>query len=98
MMDIEDLLQRYANGERNFVGVNLSYRYSRDLNGIDLSGINLKEAVLDRIAFEGVNLSKANLSNVTLFKKSFKGANLSEANLSKTGSSGISVLNFNRSR
>ncbi|MHC5830121.1 MAG: pentapeptide repeat-containing protein, partial [Nostoc sp.] len=39
-MDIEELLERYAAGERDFRDVDLSHS---DLTGVNLSGIDLSE-------------------------------------------------------
>ena len=48
-MTAEELLERYAAGERDFAGV--------DLNGAVLTGINLDRADLSRVNFTGANLS-----------------------------------------
>ena len=42
-MDAEELLQRYASGQREFTEVDLD---GEDLIGVDLSGINLSESNL----------------------------------------------------
>ena len=42
-MDIKELLQRYAAGERNFTVINLSYK---NLTGIDLSEADLSKTYL----------------------------------------------------
>lgn len=52
-MDREELLERYARGERNFAGV--------DLHGVDLSG-----AVLRNINFDRADLSEVNFSGADL--------------------------------
>ena len=48
-MNIDELLNRYADGERDFGAINLQ---SANLTGLELSGVNLK----------GANLSNANLT------------------------------------
>lgn len=53
-MTAEELLERYAAGERDFAGV--------DLYGVDLSNAVLTEINLDRADLSGVNFSGANLS------------------------------------
>jgi hypothetical protein len=65
-----ELRDRYAAGERNFSGINLSFA---DLSEIDLQGADLSRAVL-----VGANLERANLAFATLY-----GANLEQANLAK---------------
>ncbi len=66
----KELLKRYAAGDRDFSGVDLSgmmivnhFRFI-DLSGIDLSGIDLSGSNLDGINFSGANLSGANLSRI----------------------------------
>jgi uncharacterized protein YjbI with pentapeptide repeats len=77
-MDASELLARYAAGERDFCGVDLSDAY---LWGANLSGANLSEAKLC-----GVNLSEANLSGANLSE-----ANLSEADLWAANLSGVDL-------
>jgi len=73
-MTSEELLKRYANGERDFACADLS---GADLYGADLNGANLNGADLNGANLNGADLSDANLSGATL-----NGANLSDANLS----------------
>ncbi len=67
-MDAEELLRRYADGERNFVEVDLSRAnlsganlYGADLRNANLSGVDLSGADLRCTRMEGVNLRDANL-------------------------------------
>jgi uncharacterized protein YjbI with pentapeptide repeats len=78
-MTAEELLQRYAAGERDFSRVDLSGARLRDteLPGINLSEANLFGAKLDRASLSGANFSGANLGSAWL-----EGANLSGANFS----------------
>ncbi len=83
-MDVEELYCRYAAGERDFSGVDLTradlniakLKYSEHLKpGLnDLSGINLCSA----------NLTRANLSLVNLCGANLRSANLTLAELSCT--------------
>lgn len=55
-MRAEELLEIYAEGERNFPKAQLS---SANLKGADLSGINLQGATLYRANFSGADLTGA---------------------------------------
>ncbi len=72
-MDVSELLERYAVGERDFSGLNLD---NANLSGADLSGVNLCQADLS-----SANLCEADLSHVILFGVNLNGANLCNANL-----------------
>ncbi|WP_245894908.1 pentapeptide repeat-containing protein [Nostoc cycadae] len=72
-MDANEVLRRYANGERNFReadwrGISLT---NANLSGIDLSGAHLSNA----------DLSDSDLSNANLNWAGLKGTNFSRANL-----------------
>lgn len=60
-MDADELLKRYAKGERQFKEARLS---GIDLKGANLEGINLESADLT-----GANLSEANLTKAYLKKQ-----------------------------
>jgi len=81
-MNAEELLRRYAAGERNFSGLSDDI----DLSGVVLTGVNLSEANLNCVGMSGANLSEANLrksdlSDIDLTGANLNGANLCEANL-----------------
>lgn len=83
-MTAEELLQRYAAGERNFSGIRVSAEeYDTIFDGRDLSGINLCGGTLSG-NWSGVNLSKARLRGVTGDGWDLRQGNLSQANLSGT--------------
>jgi uncharacterized protein YjbI with pentapeptide repeats len=94
VMDAEELVRRYAAGERDFAGVDLSRAYlTIDPNGEygeplghDLGGINLSGASLYRARLTACNLSNANLSGADLRADltlvNLTGANLTGADLS----------------
>ncbi|WP_231510388.1 pentapeptide repeat-containing protein [Fischerella sp. PCC 9605] len=72
-MDANEVLRRYAAGERNFRqadwrGISLA---KANLSGVDLSGAHLSNA----------DLSNSDLSNANLNWAGLRGANLSGANL-----------------
>jgi uncharacterized protein YjbI with pentapeptide repeats len=48
-MNIDELLNRYAAGERDFGAINLQ---SANLKGLELSGVNLKGANLSLLSSE----------------------------------------------
>ena len=74
----EDLLRRYAAGERNFRGANLS---GADLHGADLRGAKLRDAQLSRADLSRANLNRVNLIGANLIGANLIGANLGSANL-----------------
>jgi uncharacterized protein YjbI with pentapeptide repeats len=63
-MDAEELLQRYAAGERDF-------------SGVDLSGVNLNIGKLDKYDPSRNNLSGINLSGANLTRADMRCVNLS---------------------
>jgi hypothetical protein len=88
-MTADELLRRYAAGERDFRRVSLRGEIlswadlsGADLSGADLSGANLNWANLYRVNLTGADLSGADLAWAKLNKASLRGANLSEANFS----------------
>jgi len=78
-MTIEELLEKYAVGVRDFHGVDLS---EANLSGAKLSGVNFSHANLSVVNFSGANLMVANLSHASLNVARLTGANLVGANLS----------------
>lgn len=95
-MQAREFLKRIAEGQREFVDVNLS-RADLDnafLDGANLSGAtffeaslhraNLTGATLDGANLSGANLSGAQLNNADLRRADLSGANLVSVNLSST--------------
>ena len=77
-MEAEELLRRYAAGERNFSGVVLNHFTNlagARLHEIDLSGATLPEKM------QGIDFYRANLFNARLGDTDMRGANLREANM-----------------
>jgi uncharacterized protein YjbI with pentapeptide repeats len=72
-LSVDELLRRYAAGDRNFINANLR---SAMLNDLNLSEINLSWAKLC-----GANLSRANLTGSNLFQADLSETDLSGANL-----------------
>lgn len=82
----EELLSRYAAGERNFSESDLS---GINLAGVSLPGINLTRSVLSRSDFTEADLSDSillstNLSSTILNRVNLNRANLTRANLSRS--------------
>ena len=81
----DELLRRYAAGERNFINANLRYAL--------LCSRSLREANLSYAKLSLADLSKANLSGADL-----TAADLSEANLSQASLSNICLVRANMTR
>ncbi len=68
-MDAEELLEKYAAGERKFHSVNLS---QENLKGADLTEIDLTNANLTGVDLSGANLTKAKLNSTNLTKRLYR--------------------------
>ena len=92
-LGVEELLRRYAVGDRYFINANLrcaqlsnicleniDLSYAK-LNLANLSGTNLSQANLVAAQMPAANLSGSNLSRSRLVRANLAGANLSDANL-----------------
>ncbi len=75
----EELLERYAAGERDFS--HTQPWGDNELRGANLEGIILVHADLAENDLSGANLTRANLSGAGLEQALFDGANLTRANL-----------------
>ena len=90
-MDVSELYQRYAAGERDFPGIDLSNANLNiagsedyepglnDLSGINLGGANLERATIDYVNLSDANLQSANLTGASLYEMKLIGADLSDA-------------------
>lgn len=83
-----ELLKRYAQGERDFRGVNLSEQI---LSKVDLCGADLSEAKLDKTVLDGANLTRVNLSRADLAGATLRRADLVWANLRKANLKGANL-------
>ena len=79
-MTAEELLRRYAAGERDFSGVSLR---GLDFSNCDFRGIILSNADLSMTGWERANLSNADLSGAYFHDGGLNNAILIEANLSR---------------
>ncbi|MEH1940572.1 pentapeptide repeat-containing protein [Nostoc sp.] len=87
----EELLERYADGERNFAGIKLAhyglygFRRSKhsglDLDGVVLRDINLRGADLRSVYLIGADLTGADLGGIFLESCCLEGAIIRDANL-----------------
>jgi hypothetical protein len=82
-MDVSDLLQKYADGHRRFVLINLrgAKLAGTDLSGANFNRSNLTEANLVRAKLGDVSLVRANLTRADLRGANLVGVNLRNANL-----------------
>lgn len=77
-MDAEELLKKYAAGERDFTAILLC---EANLSRVNLAGANFSEAILSLTNLSGTNLSDANMRKAKLNVARLSGANLTRANL-----------------
>ncbi|MEG4093312.1 pentapeptide repeat-containing protein [Microcoleus sp. Pol12B4] len=87
-LEADELLRRYAIGDRFFINANLRCAQlsqlcleNIDLNLANLSDTNLSKANLMVAQMQSANLSGSNLSKSQLVRANLSGANLSDANL-----------------
>ncbi len=92
-LNTDEILRRYAVGERNFANANLRCTVligqnlsqcnltNAKLNFANLSGVNFSGVDLTSADLSDASLNKANLSEASLYRTLLSRANLSEANL-----------------
>lgn len=80
-MNIEELLERYSTGERDFSFIR-ALKHLKVPPGCDLSGISLQGCNFHEVDFGEVILVGADLSGVTYSYANFRNANLRSANIS----------------
>ncbi len=78
---VDELLERYAAGERNFVDICLPEK--SDLTGVNLSGAILLGSNLSSINFTNANLTNCDLRHCWLTSSNFTKANLEGANIDR---------------
>ncbi len=84
----DEILRRYAMGERNFINANLRCAV---IASAKLSEINLSYAKLSWADLSQANLSKANLTAADLSEANLSGANLSKAYLMRANLKGADL-------
>jgi uncharacterized protein YjbI with pentapeptide repeats len=80
-MDTEELLRRYAAGERDFAGIMLSHTGCKSISGADLRQINLRGAILSHIRIDNTDLRGADLRGTQMVRSRLTQVDLSEADL-----------------
>lgn len=93
-MSVEELLEQYIAGVRDFNGVNLS---EANLSSAKLQGVNFSHANLNVVNFSGANLMFANLSYAKLNVARLSGANLESANLNNASLNVANLIRANLS-
>ena len=93
-MTAEELLRRYADGERDFEGLDLR---SVDLCNAILSGINLRNSYIQESGLIYTNLSSANLEGIDLRDVVLENANLSAVNAIDANLSEVNLMSANLS-
>lgn len=88
----DELLRRYATGERNFANANLRCAVLAEQN---LSQTNLTNAKLNLANLNGTNFSGADLTSADLSDASLSGANLSQTALHRVLLSGANLSKAN---
>ena len=83
VVDTEELLRRYAAGERDFSGIQLtsSHDNSRSIKNADLRHINLRGAILSCIRIDNTDLRGADLRGTQMVRSRLTQVDLSEADL-----------------
>ena len=88
VVSAEEFLRRYNEGERDFIGINLS--------GADLSGKSFDSKLnLSNANFNGANLSGSSLQSVDLTGAKFRDTNLCETNFRAANLSQARFINSN---
>lgn len=77
-MQAEDIIKKYAAGERDFSGMDLT---EINLSRANLTGANFRNATLSIANLSGANLSEADLTGAKLNVARMSGTNLSKAKL-----------------
>ena len=80
-MDREELLRRYAAGERDFAGIQLSHTGCRSIKDADLRQINLRGAILFHLRIDNSDLRGADLRGTQMMWSRLTQVDLSEADL-----------------
>ena len=90
---VRDFLQQYAEGEREFQGIELKEQVLRgvDLREADLSEAKFHGAVLEQANLKGANLTRADLREANLAGANLTGAELVWANLHKVNLRGANL-------
>jgi len=78
---VEELLGRYAAGERDFQNIILEYA---DLSGVELQNIDLTGAQFNYVNLSNISLNRCKLLSAQLCYCNFRDAKISSCNLEST--------------
>jgi Pentapeptide repeats (9 copies)/Pentapeptide repeats (8 copies) len=81
LMDIQELIDRYAAGERNFSSIG-TFQQLKVPKGTNLSGANFQRCRFYEVELSEVNLSDSDLSGIVCESTNFRNTNLRFANIS----------------
>jgi len=87
-LEADELLRRYAMGDRYFVNANLR---CANLSQLCLENIDLSYAKLNLANLSGTNLNKANLAAAQMQSANFSGSNLSKSQLVRANLAGANL-------
>ncbi|MEG5175049.1 pentapeptide repeat-containing protein [Microcoleus sp. B3-D7] len=91
-LEVDELLRRYAVGDRFFINANLR---CAQLSELCLAKIDLSYAKLNLANLSGTNLSKANLMAAQIPAANLSGSNLSKSQLVRANLSGTNLSDAN---
>ena len=91
-LEVDELLRRYAVGDRFFINANLR---CAQLSKLSLENIDLSYAKLNLANLSGTNLSKANLMAAQMPAANLSGSNLSKSQLVRANLSGANLSDAN---
>ena len=91
-LGVEELLRRYAVGDRYFINANLR---CAQLSNICLENIDLSYAKLSLANLSGTNLSKANLTLAEMRSANLSGSNLHNSQLVRANLAGANLADAN---
>lgn len=91
-LGVDELLRRYAVGDRYFVNANLR---CANLSQLCLENIDLSYAKLNLADLRGTNLNKANLAAAQMQSANLSGSNLHKSQLVRANLAGANLSNAN---
>lgn len=100
----EELLQRYAAGERDFRRINLGAFFVRppwligvNLSNVDLGGVYIESGGLMNTNLRSANLERSHFTNTLFINTNLSNTNLRSANLDRANLTGANLSDANLS-